>query len=173
MQKKYVANSVSLKYSPSEDRVEWISHINETSYVSAWVSRRFIKKILPKVIQWMADNKQLTPQSEGISKSAIKSQKIVNFQHQAAQSQVKVTKEKLSEKHLEESFLLGSFNIKPLKQGLSVLLADAESSLIVALPMSGAQLHRVLGELIRLAKLADWQIANPLQERQPEQTMIH
>ncbi len=179
MEKKYRVNSLSLGYSLIEDRIQWLSHISENEYVTAWVTRRFLMRMVPKISHWLVQSSTVPGKKAQPVKAQSAARNIVQFQHEMAQKEVPVTKEKKSDKVQVDEFVVASINLTPKDKDIVLYLMsnrndEGKFEKTIGMRMSPPHLHRILGELMSIAKKAEWSLDNPLTEASiSQQSVVH
>jgi hypothetical protein len=161
----YNATSVSLRYVPSEDRIEWSSHCGGETMVRSWISRRMLALSLPRLAKWMEGRSDAQkPPEVSQSQTTAEKQHISRFEHETAQQQVQAVQEKVKRRPVDADFLLANLSLETLRSGaIKLSLQSAENTEQVSLKASLPQLHKLVGEMVRLSEAAGWELPNPWQ----------
>ena len=161
MEAKHKACSLSLRYVALEDRIEWLCHCENNILVAAWVSRRLLISLLPRLAEWLDKTSERQSDSDSNVRTVVEKKHIHRFDHDVAQRQVKAVKESLPKTSVSEQFLLRHLEFKAAKQGVIIGLAAEKNCTLVAFSASLPELHKVIGELLKIGNDADWGISNP------------
>ena len=161
MEAKHTAHSLSLRYVALEDRIEWLSHCENNRVVSAWVSRRLLVSLLPRLAQWLDSAGERQSDTHNNARTVTEKKHIHRFDHDIAQRQVKSVKGSLPKTYKSEQFLLRHLEFKTTKAGVIIGLAAEKKCIVVAFSASLPELHKVIGELLRISADAGWGINNP------------
>jgi hypothetical protein len=161
---KYAAKSVSLRYDPKQDRIEWTNHCRDKQFVTCWLTRRFLGNILPRLAEWLdaKAEQQAAPRAAG-SQTPAEKQHIRRFEHEMAQHQVKAVREPAPQREWVAEFLLDGIQLARVKGGFRLTMTDRDKQHEVVLGLTGPQLHKVVGELLLLSENGQWNVDNPWQ----------
>jgi len=161
----YLARSVSMSYRPIEDRIRWASECEGGVLVAAWVTRRHLVILLPRLAEWLDQQSPL--QRQTVAPEAAK-QEIRSFEHQAAQQRIKAVRGKTRVRQPDVEFLLNYFGVRVIGEGLVELhLVAPGEELRVSLPGTVAQLHKLIRELLEIGNAAGWGVADPWRSVEP------
>ncbi len=162
--KQFISKSVSLRYDPAQDRLQWISHCAEKQMVSVWFARRVLLLVMPQLAEWLE-------KTGGVSADALSGDRVAEtekkryqqFEHEAAQQQVPIVQDVLPrERIFEAEFLVNSVKLAITRsQKVKLILLDDKNSVEVISVMSVPEIHKIIGELLRLSDAANWQVPNP------------
>ena len=134
-------------------------------YIRSWISRRMLGLTLPRLAKWMAGRSDAgKPPEVSQAQTPAEKQHISRFEHETAQQQVHAVQEKVVQRPVEAEFLLANLSLETLRSGaIKLSLQSAENTEQVLLKASLPQLHKLVGEMVRLSEAAGWDIPNPWQ----------
>ena len=161
MEAKHTARSLTLRYVALEDRIEWLSYCENNIVVSAWVSRRLLLALLPQLFEWLGKNSDRQLPAAVRGRTAAEKTHIHRFDHELAQHQVKAVAAKPPRSHKTEQFLLRHLDFKATKTGVVIGLAAEKNMTLVAFSATLPEIHKVIGELLRVSDDAGWEVPNP------------
>ena len=179
---KYTAQSVSLRYIPGEDRLQWISHCSPENIIGMWVTRRLLSLIAPQFADWLGRNTGVQQASAGLDKTVsppAKSSEVKQFEHEVAVQQVKSVEEKKPDWAPDANYLMVQLGLKATTEGKAKLtlvgqeiiqstpntISVAAEPIEIQTVMTAPELHKIINELLRLAQQVHWGVANPWQEK--------
>ena len=157
----FQSKSVSLRYDAQEDRLLWISSVGDDQLTSVQITRRMLSNMLPNLAEWLNNNSD-NQQSSKVQTS-IEKQRVYLFEHEAAQHKVPMVHDVIPvKKVMLADFLLCNINLSITKKRLvKFALSNKENSVQIFSVMSFNELHKIIGELLKLSHAAGWGIQNP------------
>ena len=160
--KKYRSKSLSFQYHPQQDRLQCISCCEEDIDISIWISRRLLWVALPKFAQWMEQNIDPDSLANKVNTKQEKSS-IIAFEHERAQQKIPSNEEKKKFNiPFANDFLLHTLRLTGVSQNkIALTFQDEHKTCQVVSILSHDQLHKVIGELLRLSDHAHWALENP------------
>lgn len=117
--------------------------------------------MLPNLAEWL-NNKSVNQQSSKVQTS-IEKQRVYQFEYEAAQHKIPVVHGVIPGKQaMLADFLLCNISLSiTKKQRVKFSLSNKESSVEIFSVMSFNELHKIIGELLKLSHAAGWGIQNP------------
>ena len=155
--KSYITKSITLRYDQPLDRIQWLCTSSDNELVIIWLTRRMLIKLAPKLSQWLekplpTDEKLRTPmEREAISR----------FRHEAAVKKSIRRKVTIDVNNMTD-FMLHAISFRTVSANQHVFtITDSNKTKQIKFVASYNDIHRILGELISLAKSAEWGVDLP------------
>jgi len=167
--KQIKSKSVSLLYDPRQDRLQWISQSEENQLILIQITRRMFIKVLPILADWLNKYSIQTPENKQDAESSQVQTDISltqQHEHYIAQQQVSISQGVMSDEiQIDDSFLLYTIRLGNIHQDrVRLTLIDEQDSIAVQAHLSLIELHKIIGELLKMSDLADWKVINPWQQ---------
>ncbi len=159
---RYRSQSLSFQYHPQQDRLQCISSCEQDQEISIWISRRLLWVALPKLAQWLENNADPDSLANKVNTTQEK-RSIIAFEHESAQQKIVSKEEKKSfNAPFARDFLLHTLSISGTqKNKIALTFQDETKTCQIVSILSYDQLHKIMGELLKLSEHAHWALENP------------
>jgi len=162
------AQSVTLRYSPLDDRILLSFHNPSRRRVDAWITRRFLLQLLPQLSKWVEN--QVSPKS---ATEPLQGKDRLQFDYEISQLKIPHQPNHPAESLTPERvFVVAGMRISAHNQKIKLLITDRTTTELILLNVSRAELHKIMGQILQLANKANWRINNPFvaENREAERT---
>jgi len=107
------------------------------------------------------------------AKTPVEKKSVHRFIHEEAQQQINFKRDHLDKNQKPAvDFLLNSIQFSQLiNNQIRLILIDDSASIGVIYRMTSTEVHKIIGELIRMSDGADWKLANPWHKPFADQTI--
>lgn len=158
----YSAKSVSVNYSSMEDRIQWISRCDGDIFIRAWITRRFLDLIMPRIADWLMKRNVRAGEVSGLPVDTVGKMAMGVYEHGLAQKQVKAVRETIPLMKVIDEFLVDNLVMSMSPKGyVNITLAAPKERVTLKFQASMPQVHRIMGELVKVAEASGWGISDP------------
>lgn len=159
----YTAKSISINYSQAEDRIQCISQCDGDEFVRAWITRRFLGLIMPRIAVWTIKKSVQTGYVDSVMTidSAAKTAMGL-YEHELAQQQVEAVMESIPVRKIIDEFLLDNFIMSMSPKGyVNIIFAAPKDRTKLKFQVSMPQVHKIMGEFMKVSTASGWGIPDP------------
>ncbi len=159
----FIAESITTFYDKEQDRLSLIFCGKDKKQLLGLMTRQFLKNILKQLPRWLS---QQYPNFK--IRTAEQEWEINCLEHQISQQKITVTYSKIQPNNEIESFLINTINLSKKHSGnynpkIKLEFLDASNTVKIFLMLELAQLHKLIGEILKQVKV--WDIDNPWQNK--------
>lgn len=158
----YSAKSVSVNYSSMEDRIQWISRCDGDIFIRAWITRRFLGMIMPRIAEWMMKRNVQTECASVLPVDSAGKMAMGLYEHEIAQQQVQAIRENIPVMKIVDEFIVDNFTMSMTAKGyVNIALAAPKDRINLKFQASMPQVHKIMGELMEISSVSGWGIPDP------------